>query len=74
MHSNTFGNWFCGPDGIFYGMHFGVFFVLFLSSGDRDRIGGQTNKVISCNRKTQLMRFSYFKRRQNNQPIYLKVE
>jgi putative membrane protein len=26
MHSNTFGNWFCGPDGIFYGMYFGGFF------------------------------------------------
>ena len=34
MHSNTFGNWFCDPDGIFHGMHFGGFFpFIFWSLG-----------------------------------------
>jgi len=30
MHSNTFGNWFFGPYGIYNGMHFGGFFHIIL--------------------------------------------
>ncbi|PLX88072.1 MAG: electron transporter RnfE [Desulfuromonas sp.] len=25
MHMNSFGNWFCGPNGFFSGFHFGGF-------------------------------------------------
>ena len=30
MHSNTFGNWFCGPDGVYNGIHFGGFLHIIL--------------------------------------------
>lgn len=33
MHSNSFGNWFCGPEGL-WGLHFGgLFHLIFWAAG-----------------------------------------
>lgn len=55
MHLNSFGNWFCGPNGFFPGFHFGGFMpllfwgiVLFLLYKIAQRIIF-TNKTNSLN-------------------------
>ena len=54
MHMNSFGSWFCGPDGFFSGFHFGGFMPLLFWGIVLFLLYKISQSIISKNRDSSL--------------------
>lgn len=54
MHMNSFGNWFCGPNGFFSGFHFGGFVPLLFWGIVLFLLYKISQSIISKNRDSHL--------------------